>query len=90
MERGRLILACRIKALAAGIWQRADGEMARLAEMHPAHLINAYLGALAAREPAGITQPLAAEVKRRGLAADAYREAMRRDPFWNKEASPKA
>ena len=86
-HRLRLTIGCRAKALEAGLWQRADGRTVRLAEMHPAHLVNAYLGALAAGEPEGITRPLAEAVVTRGLAEAARAEAERRSRTCTPRAS---
>ena len=74
----RLTLSCRIKALEAGTWQRRDGTFVRVREMPDGYLINALLRTLLDREPRGITQPLAWEVKRRGLQQYAEREVERR------------
>lgn len=65
--------------LAAGTWHSGRGTVVRLDQMHPAHLVNAYLGCLAAGEPEVITGPLAAAVVRRGLAEAALAEAARRE-----------
>jgi len=78
MNRPRLTLASRVKALEAGAWQRSDGRFVEVRSMHAAYLINAYLGALGKGEPVGITQPLGAEILRRDLAEAAYAEATRR------------
>ena len=77
MER-RLSLPTRIKSLEAGLWQRHDGRIVRVREMHDAHLINALLKALADREPMAITKPLTAEVVRRNLYETAMRVAEER------------
>lgn len=69
----------RIKALEAGIWIGKSGRPERLQEMHPAHLVNAYLGALAAGEGEDITRPLAQAVVDRGLGSAALKEASRRE-----------
>lgn len=74
----RLTTACRAKALEAGLWQTADGSMTPVATMRGTHLINALLKSLAAGDPTTITQPLAREVKRRGLEPAAEAEARRR------------
>lgn len=74
-----LTRACRIRALQCGQWQRSNGEIVAVRRMHPAHLVNALLAALAAGEPRGITDPLAAEVVRRKLTNDALREAEGRE-----------
>ena len=64
--------------LAAGTWHTGRGTVVRLAEMHPAHLVNAYLAALAAGEPEAVTGPLARAIVARGLAEAAWAEAARR------------
>ena len=68
--------------LAAGTWHTGRGTVVRLSEMHPAHLVNALVGALAAGEPEGITRPLAQAVVDRGLVAAAEAEVRRREAKW--------
>lgn len=65
--------------LSVGLWPRRNGEAVPIAEMHPAHLVNAYLGALAAGDPEDITGPLAQAVVARGLVEAAVAEAARRE-----------
>lgn len=85
-----LTAGCRVQALEAGLWQRADGSFVYVARMHPVHLINAYLGALAAGEPAGITEPLGRAVITRGLVEAAWQEAQKRTSVLRKRASEEA
>ena len=68
--------------LAAGTWHTGRGSVVRLAQMHPAHLVNAFVGALAAGEAEDITGPLAQAVVDRGLVEAAEAEAARRQARW--------
>lgn len=69
----------RASLLANGLWPRRNGEAMLLTEMNDHHLINALLKCLAAGDdPETIVEPLAREVNRRGLEADAMTEAARR------------
>ena len=70
-------IAARAKALEAGWYESRRGRLA-LRTLHDAHLVNALLATLAARDPVAITRPLAAEVARRGLREAALAQAARR------------
>lgn len=61
--------------LAAGLYPTSKGFVLRLSEMNDSHLVNAYVKALAQADPEGVTQPLAAEVDRRGLRGRAIARA---------------
>ena len=69
-------LAARAEAIKKGIWLTKSGVRLPLRSLHDAHLINAYLKALAEGHPEGITRPLAVEVIRRGLADRVWSEAL--------------
>lgn len=74
----RLDARTRAKALEAGVYAARDGRQIRLRQMADAHLVNAYLRALADGEPRAIVEPLGREVLRRNLREAAEREVERR------------
>lgn len=82
--------AARAAYLAAGTWPNGNGTAVRLAEMHPAHLVNAYLAALGRGDGPEITEPLARAVVTRGLAERAWAEAQKRTSVYEIGARPKA
>ena len=73
-----LSAATRRKAIEAGTWVRANGELVRIRTMGKEHLVNALLQVLAASEPRAVWEPLAREVDRRKLRAYAMDVARRR------------
>ena len=73
-----LSAATRRKAIEAGTWVRANGELVRIRAMGKEHLVNALLHVLAAGEPRAVWEPLAREVDRRRLREYALDVARRR------------